>query len=159
MVFLMETKLRKEKMEAIRCKLGFSSMFVVDSVSRSSGLALLWGEEIFLDIQNFSHHHISGVVKNLSEGALYKFTDFYGHPDVSKRVETCALIKHLAYMDSTSWLCIGDFNEVLTTLEKWGGSRCLNSQMVAFRQTLEVYELTDPGYRGPKFTWSNCQVA
>jgi hypothetical protein len=69
MVFLMETKLRKENMEAIRCKLGFSNLFMVDNVSRSGGLALLWGEEIFLNIQNFSHRHISGVVKNLSEGA------------------------------------------------------------------------------------------
>jgi hypothetical protein len=29
--------------------------------------------------------------------------------------------------------------------------------MTAFRQTLEVCELTDLGYRGPKFTWSNCK--
>jgi hypothetical protein len=50
-------------------------------------------------------------------------------------------------MDPTSWVCIRDFNEVLTTSEKWGGSRCLNSQMVAFRQNLEVYELTDLGYK------------
>ena len=34
-VFLMETKLRKEKMDIIRCKLGLTSMFVVDSVRKS----------------------------------------------------------------------------------------------------------------------------
>jgi ribonuclease HI len=157
MVFLMETKLRKKKMEAIRCKLGFPNMLVVDSVGRSGGLALLWGDDIYLDIQNFSHRHISGVIKNLSGGAPWKFTGFYGHPDVSKRVEAWALIKHLAQLDPIPWVCIGDFNEVLTTSEKLGGSGRANSQMVAFRQTLEFCELTDLGYRGPKFTWSNCQ--
>jgi hypothetical protein len=45
----------------------------------------------------------------------------------------------------------------LTNSEKWGGNGRANSQMTAFRQTLEVCELTDLGYRGPKFTWSNCQ--
>lgn len=40
MVFLMETKLQKVKMESIRCKLGFENMFVVDSIGKSGGIAL-----------------------------------------------------------------------------------------------------------------------
>lgn len=50
MVFLMETKLQKEKMERIRHILGFPNMFVVDCVGKSGGLALLWREEIIVDI-------------------------------------------------------------------------------------------------------------
>lgn len=50
LVFLMETKLHKEKMELVRCKLGFSSIFVVDQVGRSGGMALFWGEEISVTI-------------------------------------------------------------------------------------------------------------
>ena len=41
MVFLMETKLKREKMEVIRHKLGFPNLFVVDCVGKSGGLALL----------------------------------------------------------------------------------------------------------------------
>jgi hypothetical protein len=41
MVFLMETKLRREKMEVIHHKLGFPNLFVVDCVGKSRGLALL----------------------------------------------------------------------------------------------------------------------
>jgi hypothetical protein len=62
LVSLMETKLRKEKMELIHCKLGFKNLFVVDSVGKSDDLALLWGEEIIVDIQNFSRRHINGVL-------------------------------------------------------------------------------------------------
>lgn len=54
MVFLMETKLRKIKMENVRCKLGYLNMFVVDRVGRSGGLALLWSDDILVTIQNFS---------------------------------------------------------------------------------------------------------
>ena len=41
--------------------------------------------------------------------------------------------------------------------EKWGGRAKSNSQLCSFQTTLEFYELTDLGYRGPKYTWTNCQ--
>jgi hypothetical protein len=44
LVFLMETKLRKNKMETIQIKLGFANMLMVNSVDRSGGLTLLWEE-------------------------------------------------------------------------------------------------------------------
>jgi hypothetical protein len=54
MVFLMETKLWTQKMEIIHYKMGFSNLFVVDSVGKSGGLALFWGDDIEVEIQNFS---------------------------------------------------------------------------------------------------------
>jgi exonuclease III len=156
MVFLMETKLRKEKMDIIRCKLGFISMFVVDSAEKSGGLALFWDDGIVVDIKNYSQRHINGVVFGRGFEVPWNFTGFYGHPNASKRVEAWALLKYLAHMDSAPWVCIGDFNEILTLEEKWGGGGRPNSQMEAFRQTLENCGLSDLGYRGPKFTWSNC---
>jgi hypothetical protein len=67
-----------------------------------------------------------------------------------------ALLRHLAHLHPASWLCLGDFNEIVESSETWGGAVRANNQMVAFRQVLEFYELTDIGYRDPKFTWSNC---
>jgi exonuclease III len=40
-VFLMETKLRANKMEKVQSQLGFEHMLVVDCVGKSGGLALL----------------------------------------------------------------------------------------------------------------------
>jgi hypothetical protein len=83
----METKLWKEKMDFIRFKLGFTCMFVVDSVGRNGGLALFWGDNIIVDIQNFSQRHTNGVVKSGGIEVPGNFTSFYGHSDASKRVE------------------------------------------------------------------------
>jgi hypothetical protein len=44
MVFLMETKLWKEKMDLIRYKLGFPNMFVVDSVGEEWRNGFVVGE-------------------------------------------------------------------------------------------------------------------
>jgi hypothetical protein len=38
----METKCGKDKMEALRVRLEFEGLFVVDAVGHSEGLALLW---------------------------------------------------------------------------------------------------------------------
>jgi hypothetical protein len=49
----------------MRSKLGFERMFVVDYVGRSGGLALLWKEEVELEIQNYSIQHINALVKSV----------------------------------------------------------------------------------------------
>jgi ribonuclease HI len=156
MVFLMETKMRRKKMENIRHKLGFPSMFVVDCVGRSGGLGLLWSEEVVVDIQNYSHRHINSIVHGC-DNVEWKFTGFYGQPEAPRRHEAWALLKHLALFEPRPWMCMGDFNEIVNGTEKWGGKVRHRNQMQEFHQTLEECELNDLGYRGPKFTWSNCR--
>lgn len=156
MVFLMETKLRKDKMERIRYKLGFLSMFVVDGVGKGGGLALFWGDDISVDIQNFSHRHINGVIKFSNSDVPWKFTSFYGHPNAAKCQEAWNLRKILGRLTPSPWLCIGDFNEVVSLSEKWGGGGRQNNQMRNFQSVLNDCELSDLGFRGPKYTWSNC---
>ena len=53
-LFLMETKCRKEKLESIRVRLGFFGMFVVEPVGRSGGLVLFWKDVHELKIQNYT---------------------------------------------------------------------------------------------------------
>jgi exonuclease III len=69
LVFLMETKVRKEKMDLIRYKLGFPNMFVVDCMEKSGVMALLWGSEILVNIQNFSLRHINCCVETRGAGS------------------------------------------------------------------------------------------
>jgi hypothetical protein len=59
MVFPMEIKSKQNKMERIQCKLGFLNMLVVNSVGKSGGLVLFWEDEVGVEIQNYSSHHIN----------------------------------------------------------------------------------------------------
>ena len=52
-LFLMETKLNSREMESIQVLLGFNNMFVVPSHGRSGGLAMLWRQEVGLEIRNY----------------------------------------------------------------------------------------------------------
>jgi hypothetical protein len=109
-LFLMETISNKRRMEWIRVKLGFASVFAVDPMGKSGGITLLWREGKDLEIQNFSRRHINAIVKRSDDGGYWKLTYFYGDPDSSKRKESWVLLKHLKSFSPEAWLCVGDFN-------------------------------------------------
>jgi exonuclease III len=154
-LFLMETKCRKEKMEIIRVKLGFQGLFVVEPVGRSEGLALLWQDVQRLKIQNFTQRHINAIVTHGENGESLKLTCFYGHPVTAKRHESWALLEHLKQFRPQPWVCIGDFNEILTQGEKTGAVLRKERQMDQFREALEGCNLHDLGFTGAPFTWNN----
>jgi hypothetical protein len=157
LLFLMETKSRQPKMETIRVKLGFDGLFVVNPVGRSGGLALLWRDGDDLRIQNFTRRHINAEVRIAESDRWWHLTCFYGHPIPSKRHESWALLHHLQHFCPGAWLCVGDFNEIVEQSEKQGGVPRRDRQMEQFRNVLKDCGLSDLGFLGPKFTWTNGQ--
>lgn len=87
----------------------------------------------------------------------WRLTGFYGHPDWTKRHESWTLLEHVKKFHPEPWLCIGDFNEVVDPMEKWGGAVRREGQMGKFRTVQEKCGLSDLGYKGSKFTWTNCR--
>ncbi|GLT63989.1 hypothetical protein SLA2020_365100 [Shorea laevis] len=156
-LFLMETKLRQFRMQVIRLKLRYEGMLVVDPIGRSGGLALLWREAHDLEIQNYSLRHINAIVHTGDPRGSWKLTCFYGHPDRAQRFESWNLLSFLKRFNPEPWLCIGDFNEIVDQSEKVGGSIRSEWQMESFRTALDECQLGDLGYRGSRFTWTNCR--
>ena len=81
-----------------------------------------------MDIQNFSQRHI-GVIQTTNFDVPWKFMGFYRHPVIAKRYEAWELLKVLGNLSLTPWICIGDFNEIVSLSEKWGCSGRSCSQM------------------------------
>lgn len=53
------------------------------------------------------------------------------------------------------WLTFGDYNEIITTKEKFGGKKHSSKRMHDFNCLLNDCNLLDLGFNGPKYTWSN----
>ena len=51
------------------------------------------------------------------------------------------------------WVCIGDFNEILSSDEKSGGVPKPLGPMQEFQNTLLHCDLDDLGYHGYRYTW------
>ena len=121
MVFLMETKFNVEEMADVKRKVERSQGMIVPSVRRSRGLALLWTESVVVDVQTFSPRHIDAVISEDGGNKIWRFTDFYGNPETSKREESWVLLVNLSTRSVLPWVCIGDFNEICHRGEKSGG--------------------------------------
>jgi hypothetical protein len=106
--------------ELLKLKLRMENMIVVDSVGCSGGLVLLWKEDVNLTIQNYSRRHINALVKTGGGGLEWKLTCFYGHLETAKRKESWAVLRHLANLSPHPWLCLGDFNEIVSMPEQRG---------------------------------------
>ena len=110
-----------------------------------------------VDIQNYSRHHINAVVQISDCPHPWKFIGFYRHPEVGKQKESWSLLKLLHSFTLEALLCVGYLNEITVDSEKYGTTRRPLWQMVDFRKALDYTNLTDLGFKGPKFTWLNMQ--
>ena len=113
MMFLIETKLDVKRMEKVRASVGFQYAFTIPYKGRSGGLALLWKDSIEVKIQTYSQYHID-VHVHMDTHSWWRLTGFYGHPEQHKRHETWKLLTHLGSRNQAPWLCLGDFNEILS---------------------------------------------
>lgn len=52
----------------------------------------------------------------------------------------------------------GDFNEILTQNEKWGGRPINPTRSSLFRSCINYCNLIDLGFKGAKYTWTNSRI-
>ena len=62
-------------------------MFVVPHPNQGGGLALLWKEDIVVDVQTALDSHIDAVVDQGMDDAWW-ITGFYGNPDSASREDS-----------------------------------------------------------------------
>ena len=73
----------------------------------------------------------------------------------SKTIESMELSSTYFSFGPTTLGLSWDFNEIVTLSENFGGSGWKMGLMEAFQNTFVSCGLSDLGYSGPKFTWSN----
>ena len=83
----METKSNSEVIEKVHRKIQFAHKFVVAHLNQGGELALLWKEEIKMDVHTSSDNHIDAVV-DLGMDDAWRITGFYGNPDFAYREDS-----------------------------------------------------------------------
>lgn len=76
-------------------RVGLPNCFVVNSVGKRGGLAMLWREDINLESFNFSHFHMITKIRVKVLGQEWILTSFHGQPDTSKRPKSWGLLDKL----------------------------------------------------------------
>ena len=156
-VFLSKTKLKKKAMERAKRKVGFVYGLVVPKSNKSGGLAMLWKENINLEIMGYAGDLIDTIVTEADSRLKWKITGFYGRPEAHKRKESWDQLKALNRKFKLPWICFGDFNEILSMNEKMGGVQRSQRQMDEFRDAVNSCGFKDLGYNGSDYMWCNMQ--
>ncbi|KAL9444311.1 hypothetical protein AB3S75_017490 [Citrus x aurantiifolia] len=116
----------------------------------------MWNAELTVQINSYSRHHIDFLVQN-AQGKSWRGIGIYEHPQANQKKHTWTLLRRLAGLSSLSWLCFGDFNEILSLNEKTRGLDRSVDAVGEFREAVRDCSLIDLGSRGYPFTWSNRQ--
>ncbi|KAG2671199.1 hypothetical protein I3760_14G122900 [Carya illinoinensis] len=153
-VFISETKCNRERVEKIRNRLGLAHSFVVESRRKSGGLAMMWCEKTYVSLFSYSRHHISLELSTKEGGSKCHVTHFFGDSVVEKMRACWDLLRLLRPDSNCPWLCMGDFNELLSNEEKYGAADKPFFQIERFREALGECELSDLGFISLRFTWS-----
>ncbi|KAL0370779.1 UNVERIFIED_CONTAM: hypothetical protein Sangu_0396000 [Sesamum angustifolium] len=154
LVFLIETKCHNRKMDDIKKNLAMLG-FSVAARGKSGGLPLLWNKEIYVDLVSFSSSHIDARVRLPEESEPWRLTDFYGALNANNRGDSWTLLRRLSQESKLPWMCVGDFNAILSNLEKDGTLPTPQWQLRAFREALTDCDLHDVSFAGFPFTWDN----
>ena len=77
------------------------------------------------------------VCQEIMWNGNWKFTGFYGHPEVSRRREAWGLLRHFSSFSPIPWLCMGDFNKIVSLDEQRGAVSKTRRQMADFQDVLE----------------------
>jgi hypothetical protein len=102
-----------------------SNMFVVDcnitQNNRGGGLAMLWTNNVNLNIIGFNENMIDCYVDCDNIESSWRATGVYGFPKHHQKTLTCDLISNLNHNNiHENWLLFGDFNLILNSCEKQG---------------------------------------
>jgi len=83
----------------------------------------------------------------------WRLTGFYGFLERRRRRESWNLIRALSRRSNLSWVCIGDFNDMLSVEDKWGNTDHLDALIQWFREAIKDCQLTDIPLEGYPNTW------
>ncbi|XP_050232160.1 uncharacterized protein LOC126680912 isoform X1 [Mercurialis annua] len=149
-VFLIETISSKVTIERIGRSMGFTEFFVVESVGRSGGLAFMWKDMDAVSVLGHSHHHID--LRISSPVGIWRLTGFYGYPERHRRRQSWNLLRSLSMSNNLPWCCLRDFNDLLSSSEKFGSVPHPSWLFDRFRKVVIDANLSDLKMFGHRFT-------
>lgn len=155
-LFLMEIRLAKDKGE----EMWFIYLFIffygweLPRDGLSGGILLVWMPNQRLQIIYASKNLVrTNLLDN--KGTPLSITFVYGHPILAKREDVWNKLKDLKLLTHPNWLCIGDFNQVLSNDDKFSFNQGALLRVDSLHNVISELSLCELAAFGQRFTWMN----
>ena len=98
---------------------------------------------------------IHATVKVCHSNLNWFISAIYASPRLAERRLMWSNLIEIAKLHNHPWLMLGDFIEVLSGEEKFGGNPINLNRALEFKECLDNCNFLDLGFAGPKYTWTN----
>ena len=140
-------------MESVKQKLNIEDSVIVDSVGKAGGLALFWKHWIKMIEVELSNFYIAARMTDIEARCEWTFIGIYASTDDGRRRSQWREIERTMTKWGDKWIIVGDFNDILSNGEKWGGRQRPEWSFADFRGLVTGNELVDIEYEGKPWTW------
>ncbi|XP_074299500.1 uncharacterized protein LOC141630614 [Silene latifolia] len=106
----------------------------------------------------YNAQYIHMLVRSQTDDRKFYLTMIYASNDLHERVELWEFLKQVATNCTDPWLWLGDFNTVLSPVERLGGNTT-EIEMEQFQECVSLCCMDDISATGALYTWSNKQAA
>jgi exonuclease III len=155
-VVLVETRISGQRAVEVSTALGFDRVIRSDAEGFSGGIWLLWDSgSVTLDVLHVNNQAIHATVQVHHSNPPWLFTAIYASPRFASRLLLWDHLKKFSTTHNLPWMIAGDFNEILTSNEKFSSSPASQRRISCFHNCLDSCNLLDLGFNGPRFTWTN----
>nr|XP_027090317.1 uncharacterized protein LOC113711350 [Coffea arabica] len=129
--------------------------YVINSKGKAGGLALFWNAEITLGNVYGTDWYIAAEVVDENNNDHWWMVGIYASTEESIRKQQWKEIEEKKREWGDKWILVGDFNDICSNGEKWGGRERAEGSFREFNRFISENELVDIGYEGAPWTWSN----
>ncbi|XP_071905855.1 uncharacterized protein [Coffea arabica] len=154
-VFLCETKNQEGFMGKVQRKIKYDNSYFVNSIGRAGGLALFWNNEVTLDKIVSTDWCISARVEDKDSKGYWGLVCVYASTDSNIRKAQWKSLEDRMRDWGEDWIIVGDFNDLRSSEEKWGGRDRAERCFREFNRFIKDNNLVDLGYQGVPWTWCN----
>ncbi|XP_030970777.1 uncharacterized protein LOC115991179 [Quercus lobata] len=117
---------------------------------------MLWRSDlVHVNVLATTEQEIHAMIRVRSQSFTWLISAIYASPRFEERCMLWNNLRMLANMHDLSWALMGDFNEVLSVDEKYGGNPICQRRVRAIRECMNDCSIMDLGFTGPKYTWTN----
>ncbi|KAL7167756.1 hypothetical protein ACSBR2_038252 [Camellia fascicularis] len=146
-----ETRVGGTRGKALSKNLGFSNVHLSDTIGFAGGIWLLWNNlKINCEVLLTTEQGIHAWIKVLSNPSPWLFSTIC--PYFNQRCILWDNLMLLSKKHSSPWLMVGDFNEILTSADKFGGRAIQPHHVKRFNECMDECGMIDLGFAGPRYT-------
>jgi hypothetical protein len=154
-IFLFETKVHAQRTQFVLNHIGFPFWLQIPPIGSKGGLCIAWKHGVDIEPIQQDSNPISCLVYSDPPHSPWLLTCVYAPHTYQRCSDFWEFLSDMGNSFGGPWLLLGDFNLILSSVEKFGGRPFGSLSHRHFEDFVHSNALIGLGFSGNKFTWSN----